>query len=153
MLRRRKGRFSFFVTSESKGLLAMKRRRRSKRVLFYVAGAYLLLWILTAIVGLPSVNREFDKEFAKGSIGLGPGTKPIQVERIPFVPMRNPDYLPLNLPTRFRCRSRGIPIAPFIIIDEVSWQTNSLGGYSGKRVIFWLFCKSWWFPLSTYWVS
>ena len=153
MLRRRKGRFSFFVTSESKGLLAMKRRRYTKRIFLYGAGAYMILWILTAMVGLPSLNREFDKEFAQGYVGLGPGTKPHQVERIPFVPMRNPDSFPPNLPTLFRCRSRGIPIAPFIIIDEASWQTNPLWGYSGKRVVFWLFCKSWWFPLRTYWVS
>jgi hypothetical protein len=48
---------------------------------------YCLLWALTALFGLPDVDRKFDVEYAVGTRGIAPGGKRLEivpVVRIPF---------------------------------------------------------------------
>ena len=116
------------------------------------------LWILTGLIGLPSVDRAFDREFAVGSSVDRHGTKSAPVTRVPFRSLPRPfETVPevaFNPPGRpWRMRSNGVAVAPFVIIDEAAWQVHPLSVFGGRRVVFWLFGFSTWHALKAYWVS
>jgi hypothetical protein len=119
---------------------------------------YCTLWTLTALFGLPDVDRKFDVDFAIGSQGFGVAGKRqevVPVMRIPFsTSLRNPEVTPDYVPDKpWRARSAGLAIAPFLVIDEVAAQTHVLAGLSGHRLVFWFFGFSRWILIKTYWVS
>ncbi len=51
----------------------------------------------------------------------------------------------------FRCRTRGIAVAPFVIIDEAGSVWASMGGWGGVRMNLWFFGLNTWWPIKTYW--
>ena len=117
------------------------------------AALYCGLWSLTAFVGLPCVDRTFDRQHSEGFSLIGQ-EKPESVIRIDNIP--NPkdlrDIRNNSLPDKpWRYRGRGIAIAPFIIIDEVAWVTAPLGGGAGRRLVVWAFGPQFWFPIQWYW--
>ena len=116
-------------------------------------GLYCGLWGLTALVGLPSVDRAFDREHSEGFSLMGQ-EKPESVIRVDGIP--NPkdlrDIRNKSLPDKpWRYRGKGHAIAPFVIIDEVAWVTAPLGGGAGRRMVFWLFGLQFWVPIQWYW--
>jgi hypothetical protein len=119
---------------------------------------YCVLLALTALFGLPDIDRKFDIENALGTQNLSPsdkGLEVVSVTRIPLSPeLRNPETLPVYLRDRpWRARSTGYAIAPFVVIDETAFRTDALRGLSGHRFVFWFFGFSKWTMLKTYWVS
>ena len=132
----------------------MKRllRKRSVRI---ALGVYLALWLITALIGLPDVDQTFDRELAMGSVGFGgPGNVEMPVKRIDFFDAHDPSNFPSTIPdTPWRCRSNGIAVAPFVIIDEAAWQDHIMSGFAGRRAVFWFFGFSRWVPIKQYWVS
>ncbi len=118
---------------------------------------YCVLWLLTAIIGPVDIDSDFDKTLAFGSgRGLYRANEKIEYEpvyRIPFVPLRTWTDLEYGPRHWYRCRTRGLPIAPFIIIDEASWQISGFSGWSGKGIIIWFFGLKYYFGLKQYWVS
>ena len=127
---------------------------RTKRVLIVVAGVYAVLWAVTAIFAPAGIDKDFDREFAVGYKGMWPRVTEVAIQRIPFTPMRDMNNFPPNLPGGFfRCRSRGVAIAPFVVVDEAVWINGSLSAFSGHRIVLWFFgfTKAW--PIYAYWVS
>lgn len=145
--------------------MTMRRRNGMRKAVRWFAAIYLTLWLVTALFGVASVDRAvdraFDREFAEGSRGLGPGSTPMPVIRIPFQRLPEPFHrlrdrrdVPFDvLRTPWRMRSPGLAVAPFLILDEAAWQSDALAGYGGRRVVFWFFGFSAWYPLKVYWVS
>src|SRR5687767_5813106 len=129
-------------------------RSRYGRRLVYVAATYLVLWLLTATVGLRSVDRAFDREFARGSTGAFQSARPAEVRRLPFqrFPLFSDSQSAVPPEHPFRMRTKGYAIAPFLVVDEVSCQTHAFSGWGGHRLVFWLFGLSTWVPLKEYWV-
>jgi len=119
-------------------------------------GLYVVLWIVTGGVGLPPIDRAFDREFEFGSPDAfttkeRPARK-VPASRVTYVRVTNPSEHSLpDIP--FRRRSTGFPIAPFLIVDEACFAEAPLAAYSGRRIIFWFFGYSRWLPLNTWWVS
>jgi len=113
---------------------------------------YLLLWLITAWWGTTAVDRSFDHEMAVGSRSFSGGLEPSV--RIPYVPeMQGPtgNYAVGN--PVWRARTRGVAVAPLVIVDAAGWQEAPLAGFSGYRVSLWFFGATWWFPLRVFWVS
>jgi hypothetical protein len=113
---------------------------------------------MTALFGLPDVDRKFDVEFALGTEHLGvAGRRPewVPALRSPFRnSLREPGVTPSYVPDKpWRARSGGFAVAPFLVIDEIATQTGPLAGISGHRVAFWFFGFSIWTMLNAYWVS
>ncbi len=127
----------------------------AKRSVQIAIGTYLLLWAITAFYGLPSVDRRFDQDLAMGSVGWGgPSNVKMPVTRIEFLDARDPMSSSTGIPdTPWRCRSGGVAVAPFLIVDEAAWQTHILSGFAGKRLIVWVFGFTTWVPIKQYWVS
>ena len=129
----------------------------SKRRLLFKKGVlvYCTLWAITALFGLPDVDRKFDIEFSVGTQNLAPPGKRselVPVMRIPFsTELRD---LHASVPDKpWRARSSGFAIAPFMIVDEVASQWGPLAGLSSKRLVFWFFGYSEWRDIKTYWLS
>jgi len=117
---------------------------------------YAGLWITTGVLGLPQVDRAFDREFAIGSpdafTSAGRLVRRVPVSRVPYVRVSDPGTQ--SLPeTPFRSRSVGFAIAPFLIVDEVCVAQAPLAAFSGRRLLFWCFGYSRWLPLKEWWVS
>ena len=116
-------------------------------------GLYCGFWGFTALVGLPSVDRAFDRQHSEGFSLMGQ-EMPESVIRIDNMP--NPkdlrDIRNKSLPDKpWRYRGKGYAIAPFVIIDEVAWVTAPLGGGAGRRLVVWVFGPQYWFPIQWYW--
>ena len=130
---------------------------RSRRLYRYGIPICLSLWLLTATWGERTVDRDFDAQYAMGYPGLaGPGSPSA---RVPIVRVANFAHHDLGNPAcrepdfPWRCRSRGIPIAPFVIVDDAAYWNGSLAGISGYRVSLWFFgfsCSIWFYA---FWVS
>lgn len=133
----------------------MKKARRTRKLLIAFALGYLVLWAITALVGLPQVDHAFDRDLATGSVGFGDaGNVEIPVQRIDYFDLADPESLPAHVPeTPWRCRSKGVAVAPFVIVDEAAWQDHLLSGFGGRRLVFWVFGYVRWIPLRKYWVS
>jgi hypothetical protein len=125
--------------------------RRKRLVLGCVI--YLSLWLVTATWGLIDIDRQFDREFSSGY--KIPGTsKVVPIIRLSNVDPRNPFEARQRNPESFwRYRSKGIPIALFIVIDDVAYQDAPLSGYGYRRLVFWFFGLSGSIPLTMYWIS
>lgn len=136
-------------------LLVVMKKIIGRKSIRIALGLYLLMWLLTAMVGIPSVDRRFDEELAMGSTGWGgPGNVAMPVKRVAFFELSDPSNLVGKVPdTPWRCRSDGFAVAPFVILDEAAWQDHILSGFSGRRLIFWFFGFSRWYPIRQYWVS
>ena len=113
------------------------------------------MWAITGQFGLSEVDRIFDEELAMGSLGFGgTGNVEMPIKRIDFFDASDPTDFPASVPdTPWCCRSNGIAVAPFLIVDEVAWQDHILSGFAGRRAVFWFFGISAWVPLKQYWVS
>ena len=119
--------------------------------LWAYVGYPLALWLLTAILGTRGADKAFDRDFARGTMGRWDSPIQVDVIRIPFQRLLRPEG---DLPERpWRMRSRGIAIAPFLIVDEAAWYTHSLAGFAGWRLVIWFFGWTTWLPLKAYWVS
>ena len=128
---------------------------RKTKVIAWVGGLYCLLWILTATWGISDVDRAFDHEFASGSTGFAENLKRVSIQRIDsMADVRNLIDPAKELPDEtglFRYRSRGVAVADFVIIDQVSTVCASLGSFEGRRLCFWFFGFTKWSLLETYW--
>lgn len=133
----------------------MKKARRTRKLLIAFAMGYLVLWTITALVGLPHVDHAFDRELATGSVGFGDAdNRETPVQRIDFFDLADPGSLSSHIrETPWRCRSKGVAVAPFVIVDEAAWQDHLLSGFGGRRLVFWVFGYVRWIPLRRYWVS
>ena len=126
---------------------------KRKKMLTITFSLYCGLWAVTALVGIPSVDNAFDRQFSEGFSLMA------QEEHGPVIRiehMGNPkdlrDGSNNDLPDKpWRYRSRGIAVAPFVIIDEAAWVTAPLGGGAGRRIVFWFFGLQGWIPLKWYW--
>mgnify|MGYP001558204032 CR=1 FL=1 len=132
-------------------------KTKTKTAIKFIALVYCILWLVTALFAPASIDITFDKEHSNIFKMNFPGQKKTSYEtviRIPFVPLRTLSDMDNNLPTHyFKCRTRGIAIAPFIVIDEASWQEEILSGWSGIRLNIWFFGKIVHFQIKTYWIS
>lgn len=115
-------------------------------------GLYAILWIVTAVWGTSSVEVAFDQEFAVGFPGLA--GNPEAMVRIPYIPaLRDPTGSWPGTARVWRARSRGIAVAPFVLVDAAAWLESGLSGFSGYRVIFWFFGESKWVPIWCFWAA
>jgi hypothetical protein len=130
---------------------------------------YVLLWVLTATWGLADVDRVFDRQFewaysdpSLNSIGIDGWPKKfqrIEIMRADGVNLHDPYGVEnranaKNTPKQFwRCRTKGFPIAPFLILDEAGAQWGELMGLGGRRLTIWFFGWNhcWW--IQHYWAS
>jgi len=114
---------------------------------------YILFWIVTIVWGTRAVDKNFDTTFATGYSHMGQtySEKVVRIDKCDLKNMESPGNQFPDGP--WRCRNWAIAIAPFLIIDEVGWQTAPLGGFAGKRLVIWLPGKLFSFILQTYWVS
>ena len=127
-------------------------RKSRRRILRWCAGIYCLLWLVTATWGTSTVDRAFDREIAFGYRGFS--EKPEPVVRVAYTSqMQKPNGNWSVSHPLWRARSRGIAVAPFVILDAAAWVDASLSAFSGYRVTLWFFGASHWFPLKVFWVS
>ncbi|MEY3172411.1 MAG: hypothetical protein RLZZ436_324 [Planctomycetota bacterium] len=127
-----------------------------RKKLWIGLGLYAVLWIVTGVVGLPQIDRAFDREFAAGSPdAFATDERParnVPASRVPYVRVTDPsEHLLPDIP--FRSRSTGLPIAPFLVIDEACVAEAPLAAFSGRRMVFWFFGYTRWVPLKVWWVS
>jgi hypothetical protein len=142
----------------------MKRFYRRK-VFWIPVSAYMLLWVLTATWGNSDLDRRFDEEYAYGYVGWprnirGGGyfeSEKVPIDRIDWFNVKDL-YDPQNAKAVgerkfFRYRSRGIPVAPFLIVDDIAEARAVLMGHGATRLNFWFFgfSKAW--SLRVYWAA
>ncbi len=132
----------------------MKWNRR-RWALAIVIGVYCLLWLLTATWGICDVDRAFDREFSTGTLGIDDNPETVAIQRIDKMANVRDLTDPANkFPDDtglFRFRTRGVAIAPFLIVDEAATVYASLGGYGGRRISLWFFGITEWWSLTNYW--
>jgi hypothetical protein len=133
--------------------------KKKKRILV-AGGVYVVLWALTWTWGLHDVDRAFDAEFAVAcdrAFGSGHGddqgatARVVRLSRFNVRDLSDPTNEPCD--DYFRYRSRGSAVAPFVIVDEAAWVDAPLSGFGGRRVVFWFFGATTWFPIWAYWVA
>jgi len=126
---------------------------QTRKLAIYLGATYVLLWILTATWGVSDVDRAFDKEFAVGSMSFSANPQKVSIPRIQKMNLKelldHQNEIPKN--GLFRCRTRGIAVAPFVIIDEAGSVWASMGGWGGVRMNLWFFGLNTWWPIKTYW--
>jgi hypothetical protein len=129
---------------------------RKRKVVAIIVCVYCLLWVLTATWGISDVDRAFDREFAVGTVGFAEDPTTVPIQRIEqMANMRDLMDPANNMPNDsglFRFRTRGVAIAPFVIVDEAATVFAFLGGYGGRRVNLWFFGVTKWWSLEKYWV-
>ena len=129
---------------------------RKRKKLWIGLGLYAVLWIVTGVMGLPQIDRSFDREFAFGSPdAFATNERPVRKvpsSRVAYVRITDPrEHSIPDIP--FHSRATGFPIAPFLIIDEACFAKAPLAAFSGRRMVFWFFGYTRWFPLKVWWVS
>lgn len=118
-----------------------------------IAGSYLLLWLLTMTIGTAQVDHRFDREFRVGYPSFS--DKSVPIERIDkfyvrdLMDSRNAQLIPSN--GLFRYRSRGLAVAPFVIVDEVGTVFGGLAGLGALRINLWFFGYTKWWIAKGYW--
>ncbi|MDD2709853.1 MAG: hypothetical protein PHV34_17860 [Verrucomicrobiae bacterium] len=129
----------------------------TKRALWSGVGIYMGLWTITGTLGLLQVDRAFDEEFALGSpVALTSPSPPIQkvpTSRVHYARITDPGGKTSLPGIPFRSRSIGIPVGPFLILDEVCVATTPMAAFSGRRLVFWFFGYTGWMPLKTWWTA
>ena len=131
----------------------MIRRLFSSRRGRAAVGVYLILWLLTAILGNKQIDHKFDRDFRYGSATNS--DEQVEITRIDTLHVRdlmdprNASLIPAN--GLFRYRSTGIAIAPFLVLDEIGVAYASMGGVGAIRASLWLpgYSRSW--LLHPYW--
>jgi hypothetical protein len=141
-----------------------------KKCFKVAALTYAFLWILTATWGLNDIDRAFDSQFEwaypnPNISGIGiDGSSPnnlqrVKVKRVYGVNIRDPYGVidssnAKNAPKGFwRCRTRGFPIAPFVVLDEAGAQWGTLAGGGGRRLTIWFFGWSHYWWIQNFWFS
>lgn len=108
-------------------------------------------------MGISDVDRAFDREFSTGEVGFADCYKTVPIRRIEqMANIRDPTDPANKFPDDtgyFRFRTRGVAIAPFVIVDEAATVYAPLGGYGGRRISLWFFGITTWWPLQMYWVA
>ena len=113
---------------------------------------YAVFWLLTGTWGLWDVNRAFDVRYGFGTESLT--GKRVPTTRVTAVDIKSPYHQGAPpLPGPWRWRSTGLPIAPFLILDQAGAQLSDMGGIGGRRIVLWVFGWSKEFWIQTYWVS
>jgi hypothetical protein len=130
---------------------------RKKKIAASISGVYCALWLITATWGEWSVDHRFDRDFARADTGVfGPSGKTVPITRLRGVSasqMMDPEFaLETNEVFPFRYRSRGIPVAPLVVVDRAATVYSSLGGFAGWRVSFWCFGYTRWWLVKPYWM-
>jgi len=134
-------------------------KRTSRRVAVGVGVTYCLLWLLTATWGIADVDKAFDSQFRMGSTEMlpldGPVAPEIEIQRIETMAdvanLRDPDNQLPDKPTLFRYRTRGIAVAPFLIVDDAAVVWAPLRGFGGRRLSLWCFGYTHWWLIKSYW--
>jgi hypothetical protein len=125
-----------------------------RKILRWCIVVYCLLWVITATWGTRTVDRAFDREIAFGYLGFSDKPEREPAARVPYTSeMQKPNGNWSVSHPLWRARSRGIAVAPFVIVDAAAWVDASLSAFSGYRVTLWCFGASHWFPLNVFWVS
>ena len=134
----------------------MKSNRKRKSLAITI-GVYCFLWVLTATLGISDVDRAFDREFSVGSVGFADNLKTVPIQRMEqMANVRDPTDPANQFPDvtgYFRFRTRGVAIAPFVIVDEAATVYAPLGGYGGRRINLWFFGITTWWSLRMYWAA
>lgn len=126
-------------------------KRPSVRIALVI---YLVLWIITAVVGNSQIDRAFDAQFRYGYPKMDSDER-VEITRIETFYVRdlqdprNESLIPEN--GLFRYRGPGIAIAPFIVVDEVGTVFASLGGGGSIRLNLWFFGKNKAWVVYSYW--
>jgi len=100
----------------------------------------------------------FDREFRYGSTKMGSHDK-IVISRIhKFYQPRGDEWDTRNnllIPSngRFRYRSVGIAIAPFVVLDQIGVLSGPLNGIGAVRANLWFFGINKWWVVYRYWNS
>ncbi len=126
----------------------MIRRLFKLRSVRIAVAIYVLLWILTAVVGNSRIDRAFEEQNRYGYNKMGSDER-VEIKRIKklyvrdLLDPRNESLIPAT--GLFRYRSPGIAIAPFVVVDEIGTIFAPLGGIGGIRLSLWFFgaTQSW----------
>jgi len=124
---------------------------KSWKVVRWCVGVYLLLWLLTATWGASTADRAFNRDLAFGYGGFSDAPQP--VVRIPYTPEMQKINDNYPTPPLWKARSKGVAVAPFVILDAAAWVDGSMSGYSGYRATLWFFGASRSFSLRVFWVA
>jgi hypothetical protein len=134
-------------------------KKMTKRKLIIGLTIYLILWVLTGVIGEIQINTRFEHEFAEGTkAAFAEGLKRYPMEktkRIADFDVTKPDgglgdKYP-ELPWKYR--SRGFAVAPFVMLDKCAYQTGGLCGGGFLRLHVWFFGLTHWWPIRGYWAS
>ncbi len=132
------------------------RPRFLRRRWVLTAGVYGALWLLTATWGNSSVDNRFDREFTPAydtSLSDDTPTTTVRLRRFNVHdPHDSENWSGLPDEPRFRYRSRGLAVAPFIIIDRIAAVQASLYGIGATRVNVWFFGYTRWWAVHTWWM-
>ena len=140
--------------------------RFCRRKVFWIPlSVYAFFWFLTGTWGCYDVDRHFDEQYAYGyagwprqmtlSGGVYSESQRVPIDRVGWFNVRD-----LNDPKNadavgrrdlFRYRSRGIPVAPFLIIDDIAEVRAVFNGMGATRVNFWFFGYTKWWVIEAYW--
>ena len=124
-----------------------------KLIILLCAGAYTVLWLLTATVGIQDIDHAFEQNTREyGQMMKDSPQKP--VIRVDYVDVKDPESpSKLGMTHFWKYRSHGLCIAPFLVFDTAGYQNSGLSGIGGKRIVIWLFgwVKAFWYR--AYWVS
>lgn len=113
------------------------RSRRRWLRLFGVAAAYLLLWELTQLVGMPAVVRK-----VRTSMPINSSSNYTDVLRNVKSATNGPIYF---------CRATAY--APFVVRAEYGWHGGPLIGDGGTSLYFWFFGFTTHIKEPAHWVS
>ena len=126
----------------------MIRRLFKFRSVRIAVAIYALLWALTAVVGNSRIDVAFDEQNRYGYNKMGSDER-VEIKRLTklyvrnLLDPRNESLIPAS--GLFRFRSRGVTVAPFVVIDEIGTVFAPLGGIGGIRLSLWFFgaTRSW----------
>ena len=127
---------------------------KNKRFRIFVS-VYIFLWLLTAVWGNYDVRKKFNIQY--GYAYKEWTNEKIKTEEVSSFYVYdleheyNKDKIPEN--GRFRYKSIGIAIAPFIIVDNIAAVWASLAGIGATRINLWVFGYTWGSPVIVYWCA
>lgn len=115
---------------------------------------YVILWILTAVIGNSRIDGAFDEQNRYGYNRMGSDER-VEITRIKklyvrdLLDPRNESLIPAN--SLFRYRSSGVAVAPFLVVDEIGTIFAPLGGIGGIRLSLWFFGRPKTWIVYSYW--
>ena len=121
---------------------------------------YFLLWFLTATWGISDVDQTFDSQFKTGTAQAfvepdGSPAPQVEIQRIENMANVTDLFDPANQlpedPSLFRYRTKGVAVAPFLVLDDAAVVWGPLQGFGGRRLNLWFFGFTRWWLVKAYW--